>query len=162
MLISGNGIRLKKDRIGAANPAKTCALWPFCGNYLAATKSDFMGRTYLFECSGAVIAPTSRAARPRANISPSKPSLALTARRSTTRWSDSKFRHGSREPAQDRAENRRGVEPAAAARCAPMAEIQAGLSDLALASHPHLETAGQMPAMRDFLELNAIPFRIWD
>ena len=52
--------------------------------------------------------------------------------------------------AQDRAEICCGVEPSAAARGAPMAEIQTGLSRLAITSHPYLETAGQMSEVWNF------------
>ncbi len=52
--------------------------------------------------------------------------------------------------APDRAEINHGAEPAAAARRAPMAEIQTGLPGCVLASHPPLETAGQMSEVRGF------------
>ena len=43
-------------------------------------------------------------------------------------------------PVNTRAEVRRGAEPAAAARCAPMVEVQTGLPGCVLAPHPFLET----------------------
>ena len=102
-----------------------------------------MGRTYLFECSkcgyharvagGAAegehfAVQTIACADCRALHDAVTRFKALTAARENTPSS--------------RAEIYRGVEPAAAARCAPMAEIQAGLPGFRLASHPPLETAG--------------------
>ena len=62
---------------------------------------------------------------------------------------DENFTPAQGKPAHDRAEIRRGVEPAAASRRAPLAEIQSGLSNLAPASHPSLGTAGKMSEVRN-------------